>query len=112
MKTLFEKIIDDEIPSTKVFENENVIAIKDIAPQAPVHLLIITKKRIPNLQSLKKEDYFLLGEIVEVAKKLAIEFGIEKNGYRLLVNNGSYAGQTIPHLHFHLLGGDVLGPLA
>lgn len=112
MKTLFEKIIAGEIPAQKVYENEHLIAIKDIAPQAPVHLLIITKKVIPNLQSIKKEDYFLLGEVIEAAKKLAKDFNLEKGGYRLLVNNGHHAGQTIPHLHFHLLGGDFLGPLA
>lgn len=110
MKSIFEKIIDREIPSEIVFENERVIAIKDIHPQAPVHLLIITKKKIGDIQSLKQEDYPLLEEIIRLAQRLAVEFGIEK-GYRLITNNGSSAGQTIFHLHFHLLGGKELGAL-
>jgi len=108
MKTLFERIIEGELPAERVYENEHILVIKDIAPQAPVHLLLITKKAIPNLQALERSDYFLLGEIVETAKTLAREFGLEKGGYRLLVNNGYHAGQTVPHLHFHLLGGGYL----
>jgi histidine triad (HIT) family protein len=111
MKTIFEKIIAREIPSQIVFENDQVIAIKDIYPKAPVHLLIISKKVIPTFQDLKEEDFPLLGEIAGVAQSLAKEFGVDKNGYRLLVNNGPYAGQTIFHLHFHLLGGHELGEM-
>jgi histidine triad (HIT) family protein len=111
VKTIFEKIIDKEIPAEIVYENEWVIAIKDIAPQAPVHLLIITKKKIASIQTLEKSDAFLLDEIIEAAKTLAKKFAIDQNGYRLIVNHGMHAGQTIPHLHFHLLGGDFLGPL-
>ena len=108
MTTIFGKIINREIPAEIVFENDKVIAIKDIHPNAPVHLLIIPKKEIPDLQSL--EDYALMGEVVKVAQKLAEEFDIT-DGYRLLTNNGSGAGQTIFHLHFHLLGGRRLGAL-
>lgn len=111
MKTIFEKIIAREIPSQIVFENDQVIAIKDIYPKAPIHLLIIPKKMIPTFQDLKEEDFFLLGEIAKAAQTLAVEFGVAKNGYRLLVNNGLYAGQTIFHLHFHLLGGHELGEM-
>jgi diadenosine tetraphosphate (Ap4A) HIT family hydrolase len=111
MKTLFEKIITGELPGEKVYEDENVVAIKDKYPKAPVHLLIITKKVIPDLQSLQHEDFPLLGAIVQAAQRLAIEFEIAEDGYRLLVNNGSDAGQTIPHLHFHLLGGRPLGQM-
>ena len=109
MKTLFEKIIGGELPAEKVYEDERIVAIKDIAPKAPVHLLIIPRKVIPDLQTLQKEDFPLLGEIVVVAQKLAKKFDLAESGYRLLVNNGPDAGQTIFHLHFHLLGGAPLG---
>lgn len=110
MKTVFARIIDKELPADIVFENERIIAIKDLYPNAPVHLLIMPKKEIRDIQSLQPEDYPLLGEIVEVAQKLAKEFDVE-DGYRLLTNNGASAGQTIFHLHFHLLGGRHLGAL-
>lgn len=104
MKTIFSKIINGELPCEKVFENERILAIKDIAPVAPVHILILPKKQIPSLQALQAEDLPLIGEIVQVAKQLAQEYGIEE-GYRFLTNNGQEAGQTIFHLHFHLIGG-------
>ncbi len=107
MTTIFGKIIAGKIPSEKVFENERILAIKDIYPVAPVHILIMPKKEIPDLQSLTKEDYPLVGEIVEVAQKLAKEFDIE-SGYRLITNNGAEGGQAIFHLHFHLIGGRQL----
>jgi histidine triad (HIT) family protein len=110
MTTIFEKIINREIPSDIVFENERIIAIKDLYPVAPVHLLIISKKVIPDLQSVGKDDLPLVGEMVTVAQSLAEKFGITK-GYRLLTNNGPPAGQSIFHLHFHLIGGGHLGPL-
>lgn len=110
MSTLFTKIINGEIPSDKVYENERIVAIKDIHPHAPVHILIISKKEIPNLQSVAPEDLPLIAEIVGVAQELAKRFGIA-DGYRLITNNGSAAGQTIFHLHFHLLGGRSLGAL-
>ena len=109
MTTIFGKIIKGELPSEKVFENDRILAIKDLYPNAPVHLLIMPKKEIPNLQSLAPEDLPLMAEIIQVAQKLAKEFHIE-DGYRLLTNNGSNAGQVIHHLHFHLIGGDRLGP--
>jgi histidine triad (HIT) family protein len=102
--TIFAKIIRGEIPSEKVFESKHVLAIKDIAPVAPVHILIMPKKEIPDLQSMNSEDLPILSEIVMVAQKLAKEFGIE-DGYRLQTNNGKDAGQTVFHLHFHLIGG-------
>lgn len=111
MSTVFGKIIRGTLPSTKVFENERILAIEDIHPVAPVHILIIPKKEIPNLQSMTKEDYALMGEIVEVAQKIAEEKGVA-DGYRLLTNNGSDAGQMVFHLHFHLIGGKTLGPMA
>jgi histidine triad (HIT) family protein len=111
MKSIFTKIIERELPADIVFENERIIAIKDIHPAAPVHLLIISKKEIPNLQSVSFEDLPLVAEMVEVSQHLAKEFGIA-DGYRLLTNNGANAGQIIPHLHFHLLGGRHLGAIA
>lgn len=105
--TIFAKIISGIIPSEKVFENERIIAIKDIHPVAPIHFLIMPKKEIPTLQDLQESDLSLVGEIVVVAQKLAKEFDIE-DGYRLIVNNGSDAGQTVFHLHFHLIGGRQL----
>lgn len=110
MTTVFEKIISGELPSTKVFENERILAIEDIQPEAPVHILIIPKKHIKDLQSVAKEDLSLISEVAEVAQKIAKEKGIE-DGYRLVTNNGSKAGQTVFHLHFHLLGGRDLQKL-
>lgn len=111
MATVFGKIIKGEIPAEKVFENERIIAFKDINPAAPVHILIVTKKEIPDLQSLKPEDISVIGEIVAVAQELAVRYNIA-GGYRFLTNNGSEAGQTIRHLHFHLIGGRTLGAIA
>lgn len=104
MKTVFEKIIDNELPSEKVFENERILVIKDIHPQAPIHLLIIAKKVIPNIAAITAEDLPLIGEIFLVAKDLAKKFHIE-DGYRIITNNGQKAGQSVFHLHFHLVGG-------
>ncbi len=109
--SIFTKIINGELPSDKVFENERILAIKDIYPVAPVHLLIIPKKPIPDLQSVSKEDLSLISEMIEVAQQLAKEFKVEE-GYRLITNNGKEAGQEIFHLHFHLIGGRKLGALA
>jgi histidine triad (HIT) family protein len=110
-KTVFERIIDGELPSEKVFENERLIAIKDIAPVAPVHLLIITKQAYPSLQAVPKEDLTIMQEVIDVAQSLAVKHGVE-NGYRLISNIGPNSGQEVPHLHFHLIGGRRLGPLA
>ncbi len=109
--TVFQKIIDGELPCDKVFENERIIAFKDIAPVAPVHILIVVKKPIKNIADIQAGDAPLLGEVMLVAQTLAKEFHIEE-GFRLLTNNGSSAGQTIFHLHFHLIGGRHLGAMA
>lgn len=111
MKTIFEKIIAGELPAEKVYEDKNLLVIKDKFPKAPVHLLIITKKTIPNIQSLQEEDFPLMGEVYRLVQKLAKDFDLEEEGYRFLINNGPDAGQTIFHLHFHLLGGRPLGPM-
>lgn len=111
MSTVFGLIIQGKIPSKKVFENERILAIEDIHPVAPVHILIMPKKAIANLQSVEPADLPLIAEIARVAQQIAEEKGIEE-GYRLLTNNGPDSGQTIFHLHFHLIGGRVLGALA
>lgn len=109
-KSIFSQIIERELPAEIVFENERIIAIKDIHPVAPVHLLIISKKEIPNIQSITEDDLPLIGEMMKVATDLAVEFHVNE-GYRLLTNNGGAAGQMIFHLHFHLIGGRQLGGL-
>lgn len=111
MTTVFGKIIKGELPADKVFENDRIVAFKDLHPAAPVHILIVPKKEIRDLQSVQPEDLALIGEVIEVAQQLAAKYKIT-NGYRLLTNNGTLAGQTIFHLHFHLIGGKQLGPLA
>jgi len=111
MTTIFSRIIAGELPTEKVFENENIVAFKDINPVAPVHILIVPKKEIRDLQSVKPEDLRLIGEAVSVAQLLAERYEIAE-GYRLLTNNGATAGQTVMHLHFHLIGGRTLGALA
>ncbi len=108
MSSVFSKIIRGELPCKKVFENERILAFHDIAPKAPVHILIIPKKEIPDLQSVQGDDLTLIAEMASVAQKLATEFGIAEEGYRFLTNNGPDAGQVVDHLHFHLIGGKKL----
>jgi histidine triad (HIT) family protein len=108
--TVFARIIKGELPADKVFENERILAIKDIHPVAPVHILIFPKKEIKNMQEVSVEDYPLISEIYSIAQQLAKEFGISE-GYRFLTNCGSHAGQIVLHLHFHLIGGKELGPI-
>lgn len=111
MKNVFRKIIDGELPCDKVFENERIIAFKDIAPAAPVHILIVPKKELANISQISSEDAPLMMEVLQLANELAKKFKIEE-GYRLLTNNGSMAGQSVFQLHFHLIGGTHLGPVA
>jgi histidine triad (HIT) family protein len=111
MTTIFKKIIEKEVSAEVVYENESLIVIKDIHPQAPIHLLIIPKKEIANLQAMEKKDLNILQEVALTAQKLAQKFQCE-DGYRLLTNNGEKAGQTVFHLHFHFLAGRTLGDLA
>lgn len=107
MTTVFGKIVRGELPCQKVFENDRILAFKDIAPKAPIHVLIIPKKEIPNLQSVSSEDMPLVTEMLVVVQQIAKELGIDQ-GYRLLTNNGKGGGQVVDHLHFHLLGGKTL----
>lgn len=105
---LFCKIIDGTIPSVKVYEDEDVLAFKDINPQAPVHVLIIPKRHISGADKLQRSDDKLLGKLVAVANQLAKELGVSETGYRLISNIGDDAGQSVHHLHIHLIGGKVL----
>jgi histidine triad (HIT) family protein len=106
MPTIFSKIISKEIPADIVYETDNVLAFKDIKPQAPVHILIIPKLEIPKVTDIKgKEHAVLLGEMFDAANKLAKDFGIDKNGFRLVFNCGNDGGQEVFHIHMHLLGG-------
>lgn len=110
MTTIFGKIINKELDAEIVFENERILAIKDINPQAPVHLLIMPKKEIPMIQKMEEGDLPLMSEMIAVAQKLAVENGVE-DGYRLVINNGKDSGQEVFHLHLHLLGGRPLGKM-
>lgn len=103
-KTIFKKIIDKEIPANIVHEDDVCVAFHDVAPQAPTHVLIIPKKEITNLESLSDGDLPMVGHIYGVVRDLATQLGLA-NGYRVVVNCGSDGGQTVDHLHFHLLGG-------
>jgi len=109
MDCLFCKISNGAIPATVVFENERIIAFDDINPQAPTHIQIIPRKHIPTSLDLGAEDRDLFGEIVQTAAKLARERGIAEDGFRLVVNTGAAAGQSVYHLHLHLIGGRSLG---
>ncbi|MFB3057213.1 MAG: histidine triad nucleotide-binding protein [Ignavibacteriaceae bacterium] len=106
MSTIFSKIINKEIPAEIVFETENILAFKDINPQAPVHILIIPKTEIPKVTDLNgKEHAALLGDMIDAANKLAKENGVDESGFRLVFNCGDNGGQEVYHLHLHLLGG-------
>ncbi len=105
MDCIFCKIIRKELPAEFIFENENVVVFKDIKPSAPVHLLIVTKKHIPSVNEINFEDKELVGELFLVAQRVAEESGVKDTGYKLAVNVGEGAGQEVPHLHIHLLGG-------
>lgn len=105
MSTIFSKIINKEIKADIVFESENVLAFKDINPQAPVHVLIIPKEEIPQINNFdSKKHSELLGEMIDAANKIAKDLNIY-DGFRLVINNGEKAGQSVFHLHMHLLGG-------
>jgi histidine triad (HIT) family protein len=105
---LFCKIIKGEIPSTKVYEDDKVFCFMDIAPEAPVHVLTVTKKHISTLNELTEEDSALVAHAFMVMKKLAKEFGIDESGYRVVSNCNEDGGQSVFHIHFHLLGGRYL----
>ncbi len=105
---IFCKIINKQIPSQIVYEDDEIIAFKDIEPVAPVHVLVVPKKHIASVLEISEEDKILIGKIYTVIQKLAIELGIDKDGFRVVTNCGENAGQTVKHIHFHLLGGKKL----
>jgi histidine triad (HIT) family protein len=111
MPTIFSKIIAKEIPATIVYEDDLVLAFRDIAPQAPTHILIIPKKEIPTVNDVTAEDEATLGRLLIAAAKIAKEEGIDESGYRLMLNVNKDGGQEVFHLHMHLLGGRNLGPM-
>ena len=108
--SVFSKIIRRELPADIVFEDEHCIAFKDIQPAAPVHLLLVPKKPIINLAHLSEGDQTLMGHMMMMAPKIAADAGIEES-FRLITNTGASAGQTVFHLHFHIIGGKNMGAL-
>ncbi|MFA5512712.1 MAG: histidine triad nucleotide-binding protein [Candidatus Kapaibacterium sp.] len=107
--SIFTKIIKREIPAEIVYEDEQLIAFNDVAPKAPVHILVVPKKQIPTINDVEDTDAELLGRIIITAAKIAKSKGIDKRGYRLIVNCNPEGGQTVFHIHFHLIGGKQLG---
>ena len=108
MKTLFQKIIDREIPARIAHEDDLCIAIHDISPQAPVNVLVIPKKLIPRVNEAGAADQAVLGHLLLTAAAVARKLGLAESGYRLVINNGRDGGESVPHLHVHLLGGRPL----
>ncbi|MFC1860487.1 histidine triad nucleotide-binding protein [Chloroflexota bacterium] len=108
MDCIFCQIVAGEIPGDILYQDEEVLALRDINPQAPTHLIIIPKRHIPSLAHLSEADSLLIGRMVAVANQLAKREGISEGGYRLAINCGKEGGQLVPHLHLHLLGGRKL----
>jgi histidine triad (HIT) family protein len=102
---IFAKIIRKEIPATIVYEDDRALAFRDINPKAPVHILVVPKKDIARISEVQAEDEPLLGHLLTVAAQIARQEGIDETGYRLVINKGRDAGESVPHLHVHLLGG-------
>lgn len=106
---LFCKIISGEIPSTEVYRDEEIFAFEDINPAAPTHILVIPVKHIQDISSATIEDRETLGKLLLVANQIAEDKGLTKDGFRYVINTGAYGGQTVFHLHLHILGGRSLG---
>jgi len=104
-KTLFERIAAKEIPAQIVFEDEHIVAFRDIQPVAPTHVLVVPRRPIARLEDATPADRAALGHLLLKVPEIAARLGLKENGYRLVLNNGPDAGQEVPHLHFHLLGG-------
>lgn len=104
---IFCNIIEHKLPARIVYEDELAVAIEDIRPQAPVHLLVIPRKHLPSLSEADSSDETLLGHLFTVATQLASARKLDDNGYRTVINNGAWGGQTVDHLHVHILGGRV-----
>jgi histidine triad (HIT) family protein len=110
-KSVFEKIVNRELPATILYEDEAIMAFIPLRKQAPIHILIIPKKRIVSINEITNEDALLIGKMFIVARDLAKEYKIDQSGYRLSINTNEDAGQSVFHLHMHLLGGKELGPI-
>ncbi len=108
-ETIFDKIIRREIPADIVYEDDAVLAFRDVSPQAPTHVLIIPKRPIAGLLETQPDDTLLLGQLLSAAVPIARALGLDKTGFRVVVNSGPDAGQSVDHLHLHLLGGRPLG---
>ena len=106
--TIFEKIATKQIPADLVLENDRVFAFHDVNPQAPVHVLIVPKRVIPRLGESAPEDAALMGEMLAASREIAQRLGVLESGYRIVINSGRDAGESVPHLHFHLLAGRAL----
>ncbi len=106
---IFCKIVAKEVPSQIVYEDDGILAFKDINPVAPVHVVIIPKKHILNINDITEQDVKLIGKIFVVIKELAAKMGVANTGFRIVANSGSDARQEVDHLHFHLIGGKELG---
>lgn len=109
MSTLFTRIINREIPADIVYEDEQAIAFNDIDPQAPMHVLIVPKKEIPTINDISEEDEALVGHLYRIAAQLAHEKGIAEDGYRVVMNCNEYGGQSVYHIHLHMMGGRRMG---
>ncbi|HEV2736301.1 MAG TPA: histidine triad nucleotide-binding protein [Longimicrobiaceae bacterium] len=107
-RTIFSRIIDGEIPGTFVYQDEHLVAIRDINPAAPTHVLVIPRKPIPSLAQLEEEDAELAGRLLLAVRKIAEQEGLAERGYRVVINTGDEGGQTVPHLHIHIMGGKQL----
>jgi histidine triad (HIT) family protein len=108
-KTLFEKIIAREVPAAIVYEDDLVLAFRDVKPQAPTHVLIVPKKPIPRIAEATPGDHQVLGHLLLKAAEVARQLGVSESGFRLVFNNGPHAGEAVPHLHCHIIGGRPLG---
>jgi histidine triad (HIT) family protein len=106
--TIFTKIINKEIPAQIVYEDEKCLAFRDINPQAPVHVLLIPKREISTMNDVKPADAELFGHLFTRAPEIAKQLGVAENGYRLVINTNEHAGQTVPHIHIHIIGGREL----
>ena len=102
--TIFEKIAAREIPAKIVFEDDEVLAFHDVSPQAPVHVLIVPKRVIPRLSETSESDQQILGKLILTATQVARDLGVIESGYRVVINSGPDAGESVPHLHVHVLG--------
>lgn len=107
-KTLFQKIIDRDVPSQIVYEDDQVVAFRDIAPKAPVHVLVVPRKPIPRILDANPGDAGVLGHLLLKAAEIAAKLGLGESGFRLVINNGPDAGESVPHLHCHILGGRAM----